>query len=433
VRAPAWSPDGRRLAFVAHTRFPDPVENMHVWVVPFRGGAPRDLVPDCDLMCDNLLLSDTKEGRDNLAPQPVWSADGKRVFFLANWHGETDVWEVPADGGAPLPRTQGRHEITNLTQSRDGRRWAFLCTDPTSPGEVYVAEASEKPQRSGWIVPGAKVTRLTRLNEPFLGRKGLAMPEEFWVTCREGHRVHGWVLRAGAGRAGRAPEKGPAILMVHGGPYAMYGWSFFHEMQVLAARGYHVFYANIRGSCGYGNAFMRALVGKWGSPDFRDLVQVADWIETQPYVDKSRVAVSGGSYGGYLASWAIANTQRFKCAISMRGISNLVSLFGTSDLGWDLLYELDSPVWENVDRYWRISPLALVGSIRTPLLLMHPEDDLRCPVSQSEELFTALQVLRRDVEMVRFVGESHGLSRTGRPHNRLERLRRICDWFERKL
>jgi dipeptidyl aminopeptidase/acylaminoacyl peptidase len=214
----------------------------------------------------------------------------------------------------------------------------------------------------------------------------------------------------------------------------MYGWSFFHELQMLASHGYHVFFANIRGSAGYGRDYMRAIVGKWGIRDYEDVMRVADMIEAQPFVDRDRIAIAGGSYGGYMTSWTIGHTRRFKCAISMRAVNNLVSMFGTSDIGWDLSNEFDAHwPWESIERYWRVSPLAHVGNVRTPLLILHSDEDHRCPVSQAEEMFTALRLLGRDVEMVRFVGESHGLSRGGRPHNRLERLRRILDWFDRKL
>jgi dipeptidyl aminopeptidase/acylaminoacyl peptidase len=253
-------------------------------------------------------------------------------------------------------------------------------------------------------------------------------PEEMIIPCLGGHEVQGWVLRA----EGRRP--GPAVLMLHGGPYAAYGATFFHELQVLAGAGYHVFYTNPRGSVGYGRDFMRSLVGHWGHTDAEDLRRITEAIESQPFVDARRVALAGGSYGGYLTSWGISHTQRYKCAISMRGISNLISMHGTSDAGWDLANEFEGQApWASLDRWWRVSPLAHVQHIRTPLLLLHPEDDHRCPVGQAEELFTALRLLGRDVEMVRFIGESHGLSRGGRPHNRLERMRRILDWFDRKL
>jgi dipeptidyl aminopeptidase/acylaminoacyl peptidase len=214
----------------------------------------------------------------------------------------------------------------------------------------------------------------------------------------------------------------------------MYGWSFFLEFQVLAGRGMHVVYTNPRGSAGYGRDFMRALIGRWGFNDYMDLMRVTDALERLPGVDRARMALTGGSYGGYLTNFAIGQTRRFKCAISMRGIANLMSLFGTSDTGTDLVNEFEEqPPWVASERWWRLSPIAHVASVRTPLLLLHGEEDHRCPVSQAEETFTALRLLGREVEMVRFAGEGHGMSRCGRPHNRLERLRCITGWLDRHL
>ena len=436
-QSPAWSPDGRRIAFVGHARFPETVENLHVWVVSAGGGRSQDLMPRADLMCDDCILSDVRELSEGAAPQPVWSRDGRRIFFVVTQNGASNVWEVPAAGGAPRQRSFGHHEIAGLSQSADGRRWAFGRLTATSPGEVFVAEAlagrGPKPapapgQRGAEaLVPGARVRQLTRVQASFASRRPLVSPEEMRIATRDGHEIHGWVLRGGRGRR-------PAVLAIHGGPHAAYGWSYFHEFQVLAARGYHVFYTNLRGSVGYGREFMRALVGRWGSVDYDDLMRVTDAIEALPIVDRERIVVAGGSYGGYLASWAVAHTRRFRGAIAMRGVYDLVSMHGTSDVGSDLVHEFEAQEpWESIDRWWRVSPLAHVARIRTPILLMHSEDDLRCPISQAEEMFVALRVLGRDVELVRFLGESHGLSRSGRPHNRIERLRRILDWLARKM
>ena len=430
--APAWSPDGQHLAFIGHFHHPDTVENAHVWVIPARGGAPRDLVAKSDLTFDDRTIGDTRDVPEGETHPPIWSADGKRVFALATHEGATHVWEVPLDGGTPRQRTHGRHQVVELSASKDGRRWAMVRLSPTSPGEVVVASAArgaKNTTRGELAVPGARVERLTRGNDALLAARQVVTPEEIHIPCVGGHSVHAWVWRSP-----QVSGRGPTVLAIHGGPYAAYGWTFFHEFQMLASHGYHVVQVNLRGSAGYGRDFMRQLVGTWGSRDFEDLMRVADTIEQMPFVDPKRIAVAGGSYGGYLSAWAIGHTQRFRCAIAMRGVYNMISMYGASDMGWTLAQEFeDQTPWDSIDRYWRVSPLLHAPKIRTPLLLLHQEEDHRCPIGQAEELFTALRVLKRDVELVRFAGESHGMSRSGRPHNRIERLRLILDWFRRKL
>jgi acylaminoacyl-peptidase len=428
--SPVWSPDGRSIAFVGHSRFPDPIDLAHVWVVDAAGTHARDLMPETDLDCSDTLLTDVEDVAES-APPPVWSPRGDRVFTLASRDGATNVWEIPLRG-APLQRSFGRHALRGLQQSRDGRQWTFVRRDATEPGDVWVATATNGAPSKRAVktaVPGAKLRRVSSLGTALRTSRHVVEPEPFRVPCPAGHTLDGWMLRAPS-----APQRGPLVLMIHGGPYAMYGWSFMHEFQVLAQHGYHVAYVNLRGSTGYGRDFMRALVGNWGSRDFEDLMRVTDILERLPFVDARRIAVAGGSYGGYLAAWAVAQTRRYAAAVAMRGVYDLASMFGTSDIGPELLAEFeDTPPWENIDRWWRISPVAHASKIRTPLLLLHAEEDHRCPVSQAEEMFTALRVLDRDVELVRFLGDGHNLSRSGRPHNRIERLRLVLDWFDRKL
>ena len=427
--SPSWSPDGKTIACIGHTEFPDWVHNPGVMTVPAQGGLLTELTRAADLYCANEIISDTKDVPEGTAPLPLWSADGKKLRFLVSHAGAANLFEIAASGKGLKQISHGKHEIADFSQSAKGDRWALVRLDPTSAGDVYLVQHGRRSTAaSPSFVDGATTKRLSNVNGKALLGKKVQHPQAIAVRSRDGHDIHGWVLHAHGEK-----RPGPAVLMVHGGPYAAYGWSFFHEFQMLAAAGYHVVYTNIRGSASYGSEYMRSLVGNWGHVDFRDVTDVADWMEVQPWVDGKRIAIAGGSYGGYMTNWALGHTQRFKCGITQRSVVNIVSFYGSSDMGWNFEQEFGGHPWENHERYWRTSPIAFVERIRTPLLILHSDEDHRCPVSQAEELFVALRILDRDVELIRFVGESHGLSRSGRPHNRLERLRQILDWFQRKL
>ncbi|TMC15153.1 MAG: S9 family peptidase [Chloroflexi bacterium] len=224
------------------------------------------------------------------------------------------------------------------------------------------------------------------------------------------------------------------MMELHGGPHGEYSWAFFHEFQVLAGSGFLVFYVNPRGSCGYGEDFQRACVQDWGGKDYGDLMSALDQlIERTGFVDSEQLGVGGGSFGGFMTNWVIGHTNRFRAAVSMRSISDFVSDYRACDIALWNDREMGRLDWNDPRTLWERSPIRYVENIQTPLLLTHGEMDLRCPIHQAEELFGALRVLRREVELVRFPEESHDLSRSGRPDRRVERLRRIAGWFEKHL
>jgi dipeptidyl aminopeptidase/acylaminoacyl peptidase len=222
----------------------------------------------------------------------------------------------------------------------------------------------------------------------------------------------------------------PLLLNIHGGPRTQYGYTWFHEMQFLAANGYVVAYSNPRGSQGYGKDFADAITGKWGQPAFDDVMAVVDELAKRPYIDSKRLYVTGGSYGGYLTNWIVSQTDRFRAALAQRSISDLGTFFGTSDIGWDLINEFGGTPWETPENYAKWSPLNYLKNITTPLMLIHSENDLRCPMEQAERLFAPLKYMGRDVRLVRFPESSHGLSRGGRPDRRVKRLELILEWFD---
>jgi dipeptidyl aminopeptidase/acylaminoacyl peptidase len=257
----------------------------------------------------------------------------------------------------------------------------------------------------------------------------VACVERFQVGSSDGQTVHGWLMKP-PGFSER--KKWPLVLEVHGGPETMYGATFVHEFQVLAARGYAVLFTNPRGSKGYGEAFTSRIFADWGNQDAADCMAAVDAASQWRWVDTTRLGVTGGSYGGFMTAWLVGHTNRFRAAVSQRGCYNFASFYGTSDIGpWFGDYILGGPVYEREALYRERSPLTYARDMRTPLLLIHSEQDLRCPIEQAEQLFVQLRRMGKvEVEMVRFPEESHNLSRSGRPDRRIERLERIYGWFD---
>ena len=232
----------------------------------------------------------------------------------------------------------------------------------------------------------------------------------------------------------------PVLLNIHGGPFTQYTTRFFDEFHVLAGAGYAVVYSNPRGSSGYGEEWGRAIRGPdgggpgWGSVDYEDLMAVTDEALSRfSFCDPDRVGVLGGSYGGYMTSWIVGHTDRFKAACSERAVNNMIAEGGSSDIGIWFKGYTGAHWFEDPETHLRVSPSTYAQNITTPLLIVHSEEDLRCPVVNAEELFTILRLLGREVELVRFPGEGHELSRSGKPRHRVQRFEILVDWFDRYL
>ncbi len=407
---PAWSPTGDLIAFLAPLAA-DGGRHERVWVVGPDGGEPRCLTGDFDRNAAGSVVSDM---RGPHSASLTWSEDGARIYFLASGPGVVEVCSVDLEGNVRV-EVEAKYRAVVDFDTRAGTL-AFVATDPWTPGDLYV-------EREG------RETRLSDFN-PWLREREVAVPERHRFRGAGGLEIDGWLLKPPGFQGGRAP----LVLQVHGGPHSQYGWAFFHEFQVLAAAGMHVLFVNPRGSDGRGEEFKRAVVQDWGGSDFEDLMAALDQVvERTGIVDAERLGIAGGSYGGYMTNWAIGHTDRFAAAVTMRSLSNLVSEYGQHDIvPWGRA-ELGPEPWPDADALWQRSPIRYVRDIRTPLLILHGEMDLRCAISQAEELFGALRLLRREVEFVRFPGETHELSRSGRPDRRLERLDRILDWFGRHL
>jgi len=226
-------------------------------------------------------------------------------------------------------------------------------------------------------------------------------------------------------------RKYPMVLWIHGGPWSMYsvGWNWSY--QNFAANGYAVLWTNPRGSTGYGQDFAVANFRDWGDGPQADIEAGLDALIAEGRADPRRLGVTGGSYGGYLTAWMIAHSDRYAAAVSCRGVYDMTSEMLSGDLGGPLFgrHELGAQPWQDPELYRRLSPLTYAADIRTPLLIQHAEQDLRCPITQAEELFSVLRSLRRPVRLMRTPGESHELTRGGTPFRRVENLEHIRDWF----
>jgi dipeptidyl aminopeptidase/acylaminoacyl peptidase len=416
-----WSPDGKWLAYLGQVDEEDPwgVRNTRIWIAPADGGEATCLTADDDFCLEAFTLSDTGGAEGGILE---WAPDSKALYTSVGWHGAFQLGFVTLDKPGKLELlTQGHHLVVSSNISRDGERIACLYGTAMKPLEVAVydlSKHSEEPET------------LTSFNRELLDELKLSEPEELWLDSDEG-QVHAWVMKP---LDFLPPKRYPAILEIHGGPHAQYGWSFFHEFQLLAAQGYVVVYSNPRGSKGYGEAWTAAIRGDWGNKDWQDIQTVMRWMQHQPYIHPGQMGVMGGSYGGYMTNWTISHTNDFKAAITDRCVSNLVSFGGN----YDFVQREDS-YWKGVfygdiSQLWANSPIAHFKNVKTPTLVIHSEGDLRCNVEQGEQVFSALQQLGVESRFVRYPrNTSHGMSRNGPPDMRLHRLGEITRWWERWL
>jgi dipeptidyl aminopeptidase/acylaminoacyl peptidase len=415
---PSFSPDGRWIAYVGHEGRGDWWKNDDLWVVPADGqGQARNLTGryDIHVSCDTI----NDMGSPAMMP-PTWSKDGQRLYFQMAHHGNTPLKSISLDGDDMQTVIGGEGVVGAFTFDQEGTKLAYFYGEMKNPGQVWVRDVASGRSR-----------KLTRVNENLLGGIELGEIEEVWFKGAADNDLQGWILKP----PGFDPSKKyPSILEIHGGPLVQYGNFFMHEFYYLAAQGYVVWFSNPRGGRGYGEEHAKAIWGAHGTADYADLMAWADYVVRQPYIDRDRMGVTGGSYGGYMTNWIIGHTDRFRAAVTQRSISNRISGWGSKDFNWTYQEMFDNrPPWEALDRYWDVSPMKYIGNARTPTLVIHSQQDHRCPIEQGEQVFVALKQLGVETEFVVFPDEPHGLSRVGRTDRRIERLNHIRRWFDRFL
>jgi dipeptidyl aminopeptidase/acylaminoacyl peptidase len=413
-----WLPDGSGFVVFAHRRLTEGAyaTNPEVWTVAL-DGRTRNLTPGFDRPASQMISGDLRTGSGE--GRPRFSPDGSTVYFMVTDQGCVHVYSVPVAGGDVRRVIGGEREVLNFVVVEDGGI-VFNATTPTLPNDIFKVDSS-----------GGNERRLTSVNADVEPTLRLSEPRSFWIERPDGGRVQGWIVLPPDYREG---EKYPLVLQIHGGPHMSYGNVYFHEFQATAARGYIVLYTNPRGSQGYGQKFSDAILNDWGGVDYDDIMACLDYAIAQGNVDERRLGVAGGSYGGYMVTWVIGHTDRFKAAVASRMVSNLYSAWGSGDFTWMLWnWEFEGTPQERTALYLERSPISYVEKIRTPLLITHAEDDLRTNIEQGDQMYTALKVLKREVKMVRFPSGGHDISRTGKPSLRVERMEALVGWFDSKL
>jgi dipeptidyl aminopeptidase/acylaminoacyl peptidase len=333
-------------------------------------------------------------------------------------------------GGRVEQVTRGERQLRGFSFSANGRMVAYTASDVIRPAELYVAPLDASPRAAG---PGAGARstgeaerRVTSFNDSLLARRLLIPADTFWYTSVGALRIQGWLMRPHGYQPGR---QYPLVLSIHGGPHSNYGNVFFPEFQMLAGQGYWMLFTNPRGSSGYGHAFTYATRGRWGKEDFQDLMKAVDVVIARGGVDTTRMAVLGGSYGGFMTNWIVGHTNRFRVAQTDRSIYNWYSWYGSSDAQGLTEYEFFGAPWEKDSLYRALAPMTYAANFKTPMLIVHSEEDFRTPITDAEQLFVMLRKRGVPAEFVRYPRSFHGLSRTGPPWLLVDRLERIRTWF----
>lgn len=398
---PAWSPDGKWIAYLATRRkwasYDSMAEDFHAWVIPATGGTEREL---------NARL-------DRRTRTVAWFPDSHHVLFTAEDRGRVLPYKVLVEGGESQPLFTADAQTSGPSISADGRRLAFNIVSTTKPSEVAVLDIGSSRPRV-----------LTQLNAPVLAALPVRDAQTFWFHSTENTAIQGWLITpAGASATSRVP----LLLSIHGGPNGAFGYSFEPEDQMFVSRGYAVLYMNPRGSTAYGQRFSDASIGNWGGVDYEDLMMGVDYIlSTHAEIDPDRMFVTGGSYGGFMTNWIVTHTARFRAAVTREGISNLMTDQALSD-AWDLEFIEFGPPWLQTELYLRWSPIHYINHAVTPTLIIQGERDHDVTFAEAGQMYNGLRLNGVEAELLIYPREPHGFTE---PRHIVDSVDRMWQWFE---
>jgi dipeptidyl aminopeptidase/acylaminoacyl peptidase len=405
---PVFSPDGRQIAYIGCT-IPESGDfdfYLQLWTIDRNGRHATNLLADVEMQVGHLVNSDWNVG---VEPTLFWKRDG--IYFLVTERGTANVYRW--NDGEIQPVTVGRHDVMTFSVTDDGTI-AYAVSDVTHPAEIFLC-------RSG------KATQITQENRALLDQLDLQTAELVTLPGADGEEIEGWIMKPLAFQEGQSY---PLLLYIHGGPATAYGETFFHELQWWVAQGFGLAFCNPHGSASYGKHFQTVIRHDWGNRDYFDIMTFTDYVAALPWVDEHRLAAAGGSYGGFMVNWIAGHTDRFAALCTQRSICNMVSQGGTSDFAPFRKDTAGGTPECNPDLLWKQSPLKYAANVHTPMLILHQEQDHRCPIEQAEQWFEALKRLGVPTRFIRFPEESHGLSRSGKPSRRYERLGYMLEWFK---
>lgn len=383
------------------------LENLYLW--------DRESQEVTNVSVEDKMVGDTIVGdfQQKISGFPVkWVSDQDFIYPVTD-HGKTVLYQGNVQG-------QNEKVLDEKIHLTGG--------DPVKANQLVVTYSTlNQPSRLALVdLNSREITDLYNPNQAFEADHTFADIDSFYYTGADNDQVQGWYVKPL-----ESSDNHPAVVYIHGGPQVNYGESFFHEVQYLAGAGYGVVMLNPHGGNSYGQEFVATILGDYGNKDYEDVMLGTDYVLDQyPNIDPDRLFVAGGSYGGFMTNWVVGHTHRFKAAVTQRSISNWISFYGTSDVGaFFVEFQLQADLSRPED-LWRMSPLAYASQSTTPLLVLHGQEDLRCPQEQGEQMYIAMKKAGVDTKLVLYPDSSHGLSRQGLPNLRIERLEEIKAWFD---